>query len=85
MFTLIQLAAGGAIGLVLIRRGALLLRKDLFESVDTQEFPAVKVLYQTRKPDLEPIADDVASLGLDLLLSQGRYRRGSYNPFLLGY
>jgi hypothetical protein len=42
--TLIQLAAGGAIGLVLVRRGALLLRKDLFESVDTQEFPAVRVL-----------------------------------------
>jgi hypothetical protein len=42
--TLIQLAAGGAVGLVLIRRGALLLREDLFESVDTQEFPAVKVL-----------------------------------------
>lgn len=45
----------------------------------------VKVLYQTRKPDLEPVADDVASLGLDLLLSQGKYRRGSHNPFLLGY
>jgi len=42
--TLIQLTAGGAIGLVLVRRGALLLRKDLFESVDTQEFPAVRVL-----------------------------------------
>jgi hypothetical protein len=42
--TLIQLATGAALGLVLIRRGTLLLRKDLFESVDTQEFPAVRVL-----------------------------------------
>jgi len=42
--TLIQLAAGGAIGLVLVRRGALLLRESLFESVDTQGFPAVRVL-----------------------------------------
>jgi len=42
--TLIQLATGGAIGLVLVRRSALLLRENLFESVDTQEFPAVKVL-----------------------------------------
>jgi FdhE protein len=45
----------------------------------------VKVLYQTRHPDLEPVADDVASLGLDLLLSRGDYRRGGFNPFLLGY
>lgn len=42
--TLIQLAAGGAIGLVLVRRGMLLIRKDLFESVDTAEFPSVRVL-----------------------------------------
>jgi hypothetical protein len=42
--TLIQLAAGGAIGLVLVRRSALLLRENLFEKVDTQEFPAVRVL-----------------------------------------
>ncbi|HET7236358.1 MAG TPA: hypothetical protein VFK59_07995 [Actinomycetota bacterium] len=42
--TLIQLAAGGVAGLVLIRRGALLLRENLFESVDTQEFPSVRVL-----------------------------------------
>jgi FdhE protein len=45
----------------------------------------VKVLYQIRDPDLEPVADDVASLGLDLLLSRGDYRRGGFNPFLLGY
>lgn len=45
----------------------------------------VKILYQVRSADLEPVADDVASLGLDLLLSAGEYRRGGYNPFLLGY
>jgi len=27
----------------------------------------------------------VASLGLDLLMRSGPYRRGSFNPFLLGY
>jgi hypothetical protein len=42
--TLIQLTVGGTLGLVLIRRSALLLREDLFESVDTQEFPGVRVL-----------------------------------------
>jgi FdhE protein len=45
----------------------------------------VKVLYQTKDPHLEPVADDVASLGLDLLMSRGDYRRGALNPFLLGY
>jgi hypothetical protein len=42
--TLIQLAAGATLGLVLIRRGALLLREDLFDSVDTERFPGVRVL-----------------------------------------
>jgi FdhE protein len=45
----------------------------------------VKILYQVKDPALEPVADDVASLGLDLLLREGGYRRGTVNPFLLGY
>lgn len=45
----------------------------------------VKVLYQTKDADLEPISDDVASLGLDVLMKHGTYRRGGFNPFLLGY
>ena len=45
----------------------------------------VKVLYQTRRADLDPVADDIASLGLDLLMRQGDYQRGGFNPFLLGY
>ncbi|WP_225772290.1 formate dehydrogenase accessory protein FdhE [Inquilinus sp. Marseille-Q2685] len=45
----------------------------------------VKVLYQVKDPDLEPVADDAASLGLDLLMSEGPYERGGFNPFLLGY
>lgn len=45
----------------------------------------VKVLYQVRQTDLEPVADDAASLGLDLLMQQqGEYERGGFNPFLLG-
>jgi hypothetical protein len=42
--TLIQLAVGGAIGLVLIRRLAIVGRDDLYASVDTQDFPSVRVL-----------------------------------------
>ncbi|MGK9236465.1 formate dehydrogenase accessory protein FdhE [Inquilinus limosus] len=46
----------------------------------------VKVLYQVKEADLEPVADDAGSLGLDLLIQQqGEYERGGFNPFLLGY
>lgn len=44
----------------------------------------VKILYQQKDPALDPVADDIASLGLDLLLRDGEYRRGGFNPFLLG-
>lgn len=45
----------------------------------------VKILYQNRNPSLEPVADDVASLGLDLLMRDTQYRRAGFDPFLLGY
>lgn len=45
----------------------------------------VKILYQNKNPSLEPVADDVASLGLDLLMQGTEYRRAGFNPFLLGY
>lgn len=45
----------------------------------------VKVLYQDRDPALDPVADDVATLGLDILVKELGYRRGGVNPFLVGY
>jgi FdhE protein len=45
----------------------------------------LKILHQQKDPALEPVADDVASLGLDLLVREEGYRRGGFNPFLLGY
>jgi FdhE protein len=45
----------------------------------------VKILHQQKNPALEPVADDVASLGLDLLVREAGYHRGGVNPFLLGY
>jgi len=45
----------------------------------------VKILQQHKDPAIEPIAGDVASLGLDLLMREGAYRRGGFNPFLAGY
>ena len=38
-----------------------------------------------KAPDLEAVADEVASLGLDLLVTEAGWRRAGVNPFLLGY
>ncbi len=45
----------------------------------------VKVLYQVNDPALDPMADDVATVGLDMLLAEEGWKRGGHNPFLLGY
>jgi FdhE protein len=45
----------------------------------------VKILHQYKDPSLDRIADDVASLGLDMLMSAAGYRRGGFNPFIHGY
>ncbi|MGO9004784.1 MAG: formate dehydrogenase accessory protein FdhE [Beijerinckiaceae bacterium] len=45
----------------------------------------VKILHQHTNPVLDPVADDVGSLALDLLLRETEYRRKAVNPFLLGY
>jgi FdhE protein len=45
----------------------------------------VKILHQHVDPSLDAVADDVASLALDLLVRDTGYRRGAVNPFLLGY
>ena len=42
--TLIQLATGAAVGLVVVRRIAIISRDSLFERVDTERFPSVRVL-----------------------------------------
>ena len=45
----------------------------------------VKVMQQIQNPALDPVADDVASLALDLMVRELGYRRGAVNPFMLGY
>jgi FdhE protein len=45
----------------------------------------VKILYQVNDHLLEPLADDVATLGLDMMMAEEGWRRGGQNPFLLGY
>lgn len=41
-----------------------------------------KILYQEKDPAVEAVADDVASIALDLLLSDEGYHRFSSNPLL---
>lgn len=45
----------------------------------------VEVRYQHKDAGFDPVADDVASLGLDLLARELGFRRGAVNPFLTGY
>jgi FdhE protein len=45
----------------------------------------VKILQQREDASLDPVADDVATLALDLLMRESGFRRGAINPFLLGY
>ncbi len=44
-----------------------------------------KILYQNKEPDADPVADDVASLSLDLLMREGPYNRGGFSPLLAGF
>jgi FdhE protein len=41
-----------------------------------------KILYQEHDNAVEPVADDLASLALDLLVSEAGYQRASGNPLL---
>jgi FdhE protein len=41
-----------------------------------------KILYQEKDVSVEPVADDLASLALDLLMGEAGYHRGSGNPLL---
>ncbi len=45
----------------------------------------VKILYQVNDAALEALSDDVASVGLDMMLAEEGWKRGGDNPFLLGY
>lgn len=45
----------------------------------------LKILHQHKDPAVDVIADDVATLGLDLLVRETGFKRGGANPFLVGY
>jgi FdhE protein len=41
-----------------------------------------KIFYEEHDPEVEPLADDLASIALDLLLTDAGYARASANPLL---
>jgi FdhE protein len=43
----------------------------------------IKLFREDRRPEIEPFADDIASYGLDLLLSEEDLRRSAANPFMV--
>lgn len=44
-----------------------------------------KIFAQAENPGLDPVADDVASLGLDIKMADSAWKRGAVNAFLAGY
>jgi FdhE protein len=45
----------------------------------------LKILYAVQDPELDPVADDVASAGLDLMVKDEGKRRVGFNIFLAGF
>lgn len=45
----------------------------------------LKIMYQTKNAALDPVADDIATSALDILVREEGFARGGVNPFLLGY
>lgn len=45
----------------------------------------LKIIYLQNSPDADPVADDVASLGIDLKMRAEPYRRGGFAPLLAGF
>jgi FdhE protein len=58
--------------------GAAAVRAETCEQCHTYR----KILYQEKDTGVEPVADDVASIALDLLLGEAGYHRASGNPLL---
>lgn len=42
-----------------------------------------KVLYQSADPRIDPVADDVASMGLDITMKDEPFARAAFNPFMI--
>ena len=45
----------------------------------------VKIFYQEKNPSLDAVADDVGSIGLDMMMKATPLKRAGFNPYLTGY
>ncbi|NPD13847.1 formate dehydrogenase accessory protein FdhE [Xinfangfangia sp. D13-10-4-6] len=45
----------------------------------------IKIFYQERNPSLDAVADDVGSIGLDMMMKETDLKRAGLNPYLTGY
>lgn len=45
----------------------------------------IKIFYQEKNPSLDAVADDVGSIGLDMMMKETDLKRAGFNPFLTGY
>jgi FdhE protein len=61
-----------------IEDGASAVRAESCDSCKTYR----KICYQEQDTEVEPVADDLASLALDLLMTEAGFHRGSGNPLL---
>jgi FdhE protein len=61
-----------------VENGSRAIRAECCDSCRTYR----KILYQEEDTSVEPVADDLASLALDLLLGEAGYHRASANPLL---
>jgi FdhE protein len=61
-----------------IEGGSQAIRAECCDSCHTYR----KILYLEKDSDVEPVADDLASLALDLLVSDAGYQRATGNPLL---
>lgn len=63
--------------------------RDVGSDREGRDLPGMPFLGQDllpgENPSLDPIADDVGSLGLDILMKDTEFRRGGFNPYLAGY
>jgi FdhE protein len=61
-----------------IEGGSAAVRAEACDSCKTYR----KICYQEHDMEVEPMADDLASLTLDLLMTEAGFHRGSGNPLL---
>jgi FdhE protein len=71
--------SSGSLSLKGIERGSAAVQAETCDSCHTY----AKMLYQTKDTKVDPYADDLASVGLDIMVSEAGWARHAPNPLLL--